>query len=1062
MVLGCPAKRSGVFAASPGWFDPGSATVKTVQALGIVALICAVAIGLILMVLGGIRSWQAWVRRTVNRRGVLGLILVLAGWLLIYVAMALSLTLYRYLSLPFVGLALILFCAGIVMAVLGLGQIRRHPKWFNYGRGHAVAAIWGGTAPLIMTAVIAAAAVWTYRADLGMMRLMARGYHDSGSFGYRVNLSGSLWRTWREADGRLTGADFGVVGLMGNRGLFVLPVPLPERKGFDMDAVVEAMLGEVERKPGEPKLESVPAPAGAVADERQYEIFLQREKLGVAHRYRVAVDGGVAYLVGAWMDQRLGASRERLDDEVMRVFLGGGPRPRSENSGGADGALSARVFRRVAANLSRRGMSAEAAAWNAEAQRLDGLAGTAVEAKGGADALPKAIFALDVGDGEKALELAGSAGAANSTNHAAVAVKALALAAVGKLSEGLRLAESSAAGAPDAIALGAAVDYLRSLKTKDVGSALNVPIEAVPVPNDLLKAEKQKGDGEAEGASYDWAITAMRFRRAEPLVTTRYGRVTILSEKGKKAFPAVIEDFDPNLELPHFHRAAVLDAGGREIAKIGPAALRVQAIENRRARFHATLPELQPGQAVEWAVTFRRNAPSMLVPFVSHCFSRNLPVRKSVLWVDGDFRSVTASSSTGVPRPMSQPRPHWVVPDPPARPASEPYLPPDEVYLPHVWFSEVRGDWQRVAIDYMALARERQRPDSNLAAIAEKIAAGADATEGKVAALSRLVQVQLRATPSRYGIGRRLPDRASEILAAREGDSVAHAALLNALLDAAGVNSSLALVCAGGLFHEGIPSLDQFNQMLVFVPGIPQQFVDCYQKERDPIGALPARLAARRALVLDAKEPKVLDVPSMPAVASIELKRRAHLGAEDITIEEEARVSGAMPTILAERIGWADGSIASAKTFIGAAKGVEVKSLDVTPDTAKGITRIKISARARKQGLARIPALFETLMLELGPAADRRGPAWMGSPVVLNGSLEVSDDTGSITVVSSGAQLVGRRLAGCAFKEKQGYSYTLERVPGLMSGENFQRLAAEAREIIAAIEPQIPGAGASK
>lgn len=1046
-----------MYVAASSWFDPGSATVKTVQALGLVALLCAILIGLMLLVLGGIRCWQAWIRRTVNRRGVLGLILVLVGWLLVYVAMGLAFTLYRYLSWPLVGVALISFCAGLVMGLLGLAQIKRHPKWFNYGRGHAIAALWGGGGPLALVVIMTAIAFWVYRADLGMVRLLARGYHESDAFGYRVNLSGSLWKTWDENDGRLKGLDFGVVGLIGDRGLFVLPVVLPPRNEFDPGAIAEALLGEVGRRPGEPKLEKIPAPSGATEDENQFEIFVQREKVGTAHRYRVAVHRGVAYLIGAWMDQRLGASRERLDEEVMRVSLGKGEGPKSPGSAdNADAAaLRARVYRRMAANLTRRGMNAEAATWSEAAQALDGSAGAVAGPRDTGDALAKALFALDLGNAEKALEFATLAVGQNPTNDAAMAVKALATAASGKLAEGLKLVPSGAGAT--SIALSAAGDYLRALKAKDIGSVFGIPVEAVPVPSQLLKPQEPSEAGRARGVAYDWTVWALRFRRGEPIAISRYGRVRAFSEKGAKGFREIVEEFDPRVEAPHFDRAVVLDDKGQELSKIGIDAWRVRGdIGDARARLVGPVPELRPGQSVEWLITFQRHVPSLLVPFFSHCFSRRLPARKSVLWIDGDFRSVTASSSSGVPRPLAQPRPHWVVSDPEAKPVTEAYLPPDEVYLPHVWFGEVRKDWQQLALDYMDLVPGSD--NGELAAIAQKISSGAEGTEGKVATLSRFVQGHLRSVPDAYGTGQRLPADPMGALSTRQGDSLAHAAVLHALLEAAGINSSLALLCAGGLFHEGIPSVDQFNRMLVFVPGMPQQFVDCYQKERDPIGALPAQLAARRALILDAKEPKTLDIPSMPAVATVELKRRVQLGSDgEISIEEDAQISGAMPAILAERIGWTQGSVGSAKAYLASAKGVNVKTFDVVAGKATGTTQIRVSAQYRHRGAGapRIPALIETLALDLGSASERRGPAWLGSPLVLNGRLEVSDTSGPVNIGPSNAQLVGRRLVGCAFKDKEGYSYTIERLPGLMSAENFQRLAIEASEVIDAIEPRL-------
>lgn len=1060
--VGVGAKGNGVLMAVSSWFDPGSAVVKTVQALGAVALVLSLVAGLGLLLLGAVRCWEVWKRRTVNRRAVISLVVVLTSWLLVYVSGALAFTVYRTTSWVLAGLAMAMFCAGIGLAVSGLGQMRRHPRWFNYGGGHAVAAIWAGAFPLALALLAAGGLAWVYRGDFGMLRLLAKGYYDSEAYGYRVKLSGGLWKRWPEEAGRIGGSEFAVLGMMEDQGLFVLPVWLGGQAKVDTGAVAEAVLAEVGRKPGEPRMRTVAAPGGGVPDERHFVIFIPREKSGISYRYRVAAHRGVGYLIGAWMDQRQGVSEELLDEQVMRVSLAGGEGLKiaegSMKGGVAD--LHARLYRRMAAYLTRHGASTDAAKWASEAQKLDGgVAAPAEEVPGTGEALGRAIFALDAGEGRRALDVTGGILWAEPTNRVALAVKALALGETGQLSEGLRVIEAGIKAYGQDPALAAAADFLRARKAEDVGAVLDVAVDAVEVPRALFQVDEVPAGAEAVGAGYDWAVTGLRFRRGEPLVTTRYGRVRVLSEPGLSAFPAIVEAFDPRVELPHVNRAVVLDEKGGELRKIEPGKWRVEGKAGEGvARLMVDLGGLRVGNAVEWAVTFRRAAPALKVPFMSHCFSRSLPVRRSVLWVEGDFKSVAATSSSGVPKPVGQPRPHWIVENPPAEPAGEPLLPPGEVYLPHVWFGETSGGWPRLASEYLDLVGERVAPTEAVRGAARAATAGVDGTEAKVGVLARYVQGELEAVREGYGAGARLPGRAADALSAKRADSRGHAAALHALLAAEGIESSLALVCAGGLFHEGIPALEHFNRMLVFVPGLAQQFVDCYQKEGDPMGTLPAEVAARRALVLDPKQPRLIDVPASPAVAAIGLIRRARLAEKgEIVIDEEAEIRGAMPAILGERVGWRGGSEAFCRAFLAEAKGVDVRALEVSGGGKQGPIRIKIAAvlRPRGEGDARVPALLETLILDPGPVGARKGPAWIGSAVAIRARLEVSDEKGAVAIPVPDVRLVGRRLVGCAFADKSAFNYLVERVPGLLTAENMRRLAGESGEVIGAIEPRV-------
>ena len=85
----------------------------------------------------------------------------------------------------------------------------------------------------------------------------------------------------------------------------------------------------------------------------------------------------------------------------------------------------------------------------------------------------------------------------------------------------------------------------------------------------------------------------------------------------------------------------------------------------------------------------------------------------------------------------------------------------------------------------------------------------------------------------------------------------------------------------------------------------------------------------------------------------------------------------------------------------------------------------------------------------------------MGSAVAIRATLEVAGDAGPVAIPAPDVQLVGRRLVGCAFSGKEGFAYAVERIPGLLTGENLQRMASEVREGMEAIEPRIDLAGAA-
>jgi hypothetical protein len=103
-----------------------------------------------------------------------------------------------------------------------------------------------------------------------------------------------------------------------------------------------------------------------------------------------------------------------------------------------------------------------------------------------------------------------------------------------------------------------------------------------------------------------------------------------------------------------------------------------------------------------------------------------------------------------------------------------------------------------------------------------------------------------------------MPNSAAQTLRNKYGDCKDHALLLTQLLEAAGIEARLALVNTGSALRPGLPSLDQFNHMIVFVPsskgGI---FVDCTSKSADLTGGPPQGLATLQTLVLDPEKPRL-------------------------------------------------------------------------------------------------------------------------------------------------------------------------------------------------------------
>jgi transglutaminase-like putative cysteine protease len=103
--------------------------------------------------------------------------------------------------------------------------------------------------------------------------------------------------------------------------------------------------------------------------------------------------------------------------------------------------------------------------------------------------------------------------------------------------------------------------------------------------------------------------------------------------------------------------------------------------------------------------------------------------------------------------------------------------------------------------------------------LADKLVVNLSDPRARVFALADWMRKNIRALPVNIGPGGVVPHDADSVLAKREGDSKDHVALLEALLDAAGIDSTPALV--GNVFTlPTAPSFATFTYAITYVPNL--------------------------------------------------------------------------------------------------------------------------------------------------------------------------------------------------------------------------------------------------
>jgi transglutaminase-like putative cysteine protease len=146
-------------------------------------------------------------------------------------------------------------------------------------------------------------------------------------------------------------------------------------------------------------------------------------------------------------------------------------------------------------------------------------------------------------------------------------------------------------------------------------------------------------------------------------------------------------------------------------------------------------------------------------------------------------------------------------------------------------------------------AAGRAQPSPAILALARQLTAGLPDTRARALALSSWVRDNIRYVGVYVGPGGVVAHPASAVLENRYGDCKDHAGLLEALLAAAGIDATGALVNSGNAYRlPETPTLGVFNHMITYVPSL-----DLYlDSTAESVGAgyLPPALLGKPVLLL--------------------------------------------------------------------------------------------------------------------------------------------------------------------------------------------------------------------
>lgn len=151
---------------------------------------------------------------------------------------------------------------------------------------------------------------------------------------------------------------------------------------------------------------------------------------------------------------------------------------------------------------------------------------------------------------------------------------------------------------------------------------------------------------------------------------------------------------------------------------------------------------------------------------------------------------------------------------------------------------------------------------ANVNELAARVTKGRATREAKVAALVEYLNREIRYTGIEFDESSVVPHTPAETLGRKYGDCKDKSLLLVALLRAAGIPATLALLNAGDPVDvvSDLPGMGLFNHAIVYVPGEPAFWIDA-TAETSRLGQLPDADRGRLALIVDAQTTALTRIP---------------------------------------------------------------------------------------------------------------------------------------------------------------------------------------------------------
>jgi YD repeat-containing protein len=571
-----------------------------------------------------------------------------------------------------------------------------------------------------------------------------------------------------------------------------------------------------------------------------------------------------------------------------------------------------------------------------------------------------------------------------------------------RLSEAKASLEKALSFTPEDNDIKSFIDQIAAIQGQGRNREIKKVIDPVTIPAAMAGLLSEKGTLSSLQTSdvvYQYRVKCYRFRKGQPLTETLHMKIQVLTPTGVAQMNQLKMDFNPLFEDIHVNQLIVRNQRGAVIAKGDPDEYYVMdAHPEDSASYNRTLyvpvPHLSPGAVIEWTVTRRTKDPCDRFPFEREVLFGAHPTCLAGLYVQGDTKSILYTAENTAPPRRVDGGWLWVERNQRAY-TQEPKAASFERFRPVVRLGAAGQTWKEVGQVYCGRIGKVLVLDDHTRNLSRSLVDSIPSPQDKIDRLARFVQTDLTYQGIEFGTRGMVPNRATVILHRKYGDCKDHAVLLHQLLTAAGLKAKLALVNTGAMVDPKLPSVNQFNHMIVCVTLNHQlQFIDATDKGLKLGLATPDGLAGRRVLLLDPQHSHLVRIPGY-APSHCHIRCQEVLAMEnqtDLLVSEKVIFQGYPAAHMRSFLNGMEKSRRPAwfQELLGAyypsahLNSVDFEHLrDTTADLVINMRYTIGEGRQKPQKTRRltVPSLWEQYYLKIRPVWQRTSPFEIAYPI---------------------------------------------------------------------------------